>query len=311
MESFYFILIFNEEMRGIIQMKKVCSVLLVMIIVLSLSVSGAFAEGSSADVIVTIISETGAPAVAAEPITVADTDKDGALTINDALYTAHEMFYENGAAAGYATSVTQYGLGITKLWGSTSGSYGYYVNNASAWNLSDPIQTGDYIAAFVYTDSIGWSDHYSYFDRAADEITAGEAFTLTYSEAGYDDEWNPVVLPVKGAVITVDGIATEFKTDDEGKTTITLNENGYHIVSATVEGKLLITPVFVADVDGAVEQVTATQAPTQAPTKAATPDQVSNPNAIKTGGSAAAFYVLLCGMIFAAAVLILRKRYEA
>ena len=207
-------------------------------------------ETPSADVYVTIVDEKGAIVVAAEELTVTDTDGDEALTINDALFTAHEKFYEGGAAAGYATSVTQYGLGITKLWGTANGgSYGYYVNNASAWALTDPIKDADYVAAFVYTDPVGWTDNYSYFDSFMAEITAGEELTLTYYQAGYDAEWNPVTLPVAGAVITVDGEATDVTTDAEGKAAFTISEPGTHIVSAVVEGKRLVTPVLIAKVN--------------------------------------------------------------
>ena len=221
----------------------------------------------SATVYVTISDENGVTALAAEKLTVTDTDEDGALTINDALYLAHENCYEGGAAAGYGASVSQYGLGLTKLWGSTCGSYGYYVNNASAWALTDPVADGDYIAAFVYTDAEFWTDHYSYFDSFGATVGEGEEITLTYTEAGYDEEWNPVTLPVEGAVITVGGEATEAVTDAEGKATITFSGEGSHIVSAIVEGRRLVKPVYIvnmkllgdADGDGQITVMDATR----------------------------------------------------
>ena len=241
-------------------MKKLLSVILCAALLLSAGAVCAFAEDSapvseetspaSADVYVTIADAEGKTAVAAEKITVTDIDADSALTVNDVLYAAHEAFYEGGAAAGYATSVTQYGLSLQKLWGvANGGSYGYYVNNASAWSLADPVTDGDYVAAFVYTDAVGWSDHYSYFDSFRSEVLTGSAITLTYSEAGYDEKWNPVTLPVEGAVITVDGEATEVTTDAEGKATVTLTDAGAHIVSAKVEGKRLVAPVCIAVVN--------------------------------------------------------------
>ena len=276
-------------------MKQLFSILLcVMLVVCTGMIVVSAAEGDSADVTVTITDAKGAIAVAAEKITVADIDSDDVLTVNDVLYAAHEKFYTGGAAAGYATSVTQYGLGITKLWGDTSGSYGYYVNNNSAWSLADPVAAGDYVAAFVYTDATNWSDHYSYFDRFAGDVNAGEAITLTYSEAGYDADWNPVTLPVAGAVITVDGKETTFTTDAEGKVSLTLSENGTHLVSAKVNGKLLIAPVFLASVTGGADPV----------------DITPNPSSVGTGESSAELYTAVCGMMLAfAAVMILRKKY--
>ena len=55
--------------------------------------------------------------LAMEKITVADNDGDGALTINDALYAAHEKAFTGGAAAGYASVQSDWGLSLSKLWG--------------------------------------------------------------------------------------------------------------------------------------------------------------------------------------------------
>ena len=232
-------------------MKKSLCMMLAILLILSVCVIGAAAEDSepelSADVYVTIADQAGNTVLAAETVGVTDTDNDGKLTINDALYCAHEKFYEGGAAAGYGSKMTEYGLSLDKLWGSANGSsYGYYLNNVSAWSLTDPVAQGDYLAAFCYTDLVGWSDHYSYFDRFQENLNLGETFTLTYSEAGYDKDWNPVTLPVEGAVITVDGAMTEITTDAEGKAAVTINEPGHHLVSATAEGKTLVAPVFNA-----------------------------------------------------------------
>ena len=83
------------------------------------------AETPQAEVYVTIADGSGQLVLAQEAISVTDTDNDGVLTINDALYAAHEAKYDGGAAAGYASSVGQYGLAMDKLWGTENGgSYG-------------------------------------------------------------------------------------------------------------------------------------------------------------------------------------------
>ena len=234
-------------------MKRILSILLCVVLVLSIGIIGVSADDAakalSTEVYVTIADSEGKTAVAGEKITVTDTDSDGALTINDVLYTAHEQFYDGGAAAGYGTSVTEYGLGLTKLWGTANGgSYSYYVNNASAWALTDPVEKGDYIAAFVYTDPVGWSDHYSYFDRLHYLTAAGKTLTLSYIESGYDAEWNPVSLPVAGAVITINGKATNLSTNEDGKAFLTFSEPGVYRIGATVEGKRLVAPVGIVEV---------------------------------------------------------------
>ena len=292
-------------------MKRTIAIILSATLLISMSVICA-AAADKAEVYVTIADKDGKLAVTAEKVTVTDTDSDGALTINDALYAAHEAFYEGGAAAGYATSVSQYGLGLDKLWGAANGgSYGYYVNNNSAWALTDTITDGDHVYAFVYTDLVGWSDNYSYFDSFMGDIEADAEFTLTYSRAGYDESWNPVTLPVEGAVITVDGEATDIKTDADGKATLKLSENGAHLISATYSAARLTAPVFIASVSGAPEPIAAaTEAPTQAPTQDSTKPSAVNPAAVKTGSESYVMYILLCGLFFACAAIVLRKRYE-
>lgn len=268
-------------------MKKLFAILLAAVIVLSMGVIAASAEAASAEVYVTITDGSGAIAVAAEKITVTDIDSDGALTINDALYAAHEQFYTGGAQAGYATSVSQYGLGIKKLWGDTSDSYGYYVNNKSAWSLTDPVASGDYVAAFVYTDAAGWSDKFSYFDRFKGSVQAGGELTLTYYVmSGYDESWSPVFAPASGAVVTVDGKASGLTTDADGKVKLTLNDVGTHIVSATVANDRVIAPVFAATVTAA-----------------------DNPAAVHTGDSSPVFFAACVMMLALAAVMILCKKY--
>ncbi len=206
----------------------------------------------AAEVYVTIADNTGALALAAQPLTVTDADGDGALTVNDALYLAHEAHYEGGAAAGYGNSRTEYGLGITKLWGAEQGSsYGYCVNHASALSLEDPIAEGDHVNAYCYTDLTGFSDTYCFFDVNTVSAKTGEEITLTLSANGYDANWNPVVLPVEGAVITVDGEATAWKTDADGKVTLTLETAGSSVISAVSDTQILVPAVCKAEVTAA------------------------------------------------------------
>lgn len=203
----------------------------------------------SADVYVTISDKDGNLAMAQEKITVTDTDGDGALTINDALHAAHEAKYDGGAAAGFASSEGQYGLAIDRLWGSANGSsYGYYINNKSAMGLADAVNSGDYINAYVFTDLAAWSDTYCFFDTNTLNGNTNEDLALTLSAAGYDAGWNPVTLPVEGAVIYVNGKATEYKTDSDGKVSIRLESAGSYVISAESDTQTLVPPVCVATV---------------------------------------------------------------
>ena len=203
-------------------------------------------------VYVTISDKDGKLVLAQEKITVTDTDNDEKLTVNDALYAAHDAAYEGGAAAGFASSMGQYGLQLDKLWGSANGgSYGYYVNNVASIGLGDEVKEGDCINAYVYTDLTAWSDLYTYFDVNTVSADAGKAITLTLCAAGYDAEWNPVVFPVEGAVITVNGESTEVKTDSKGSATVQIADGGRYVISAVCETQVLVPPVCIATVASA------------------------------------------------------------
>ncbi|MBQ9514954.1 MAG: hypothetical protein IJR57_02480 [Ruminococcus sp.] len=299
-------------------MKKTLSIILALVMLLSLGAITASAA-DSADIWVTIADKDGNLAVAAEKVTVTDTDSDGALTISDALYCAHEAFYEGGAAAGYATKNTEYGLSLDKLWGaSNGGSYGYYLNGASAWSLTDAVKADDYLYAFVYTDLVGWSDKFSTFDKFMGDAKAldGVELTLTYV-AEYDASYMPVFKPLAGADIYVNGEITGIKTGPEGKATVAFPENGTFVVTAKSADENITPPVFKATVTGApeaTEEVTEapTEAATKAPTAVATPDQSSNsnPNAVKTGAENVMIYAVLAMMVLLFGIVAFKKRYE-
>ncbi len=223
-------------------MKKFLSLAAALLLLGTCSVPALAAD--TAEVYVTIADANGALVLAQEAISVTDVDNDGVLTINDALYAAHEENYAGGAAAGYGSGMTDYGLSMNKLWGTENGGgYGYYVNNASAWSLADPVTDGDYINAFVYTDLTAWSDTYCFFDVQRVEGTVGGAVTLTLSAAGYDAEYNPITVPVENAVITINGEATAYTTDANGSVTIPLDKSGTLLVSATSDSQNLVPPV--------------------------------------------------------------------
>lgn len=192
----------------------------------------------SADDVSVFVTIANGEVVTAEEITVTDVDSDGKLTVNDVLTIIHAEKKEGG----FEAKSGEFGLFITKLWGVETSSVGYTVNNSPAMSLTDEVKNGDYVAAYIYTDP-AFSDKYSYFDSVRLSKKSGEEFTLTLSGLGYDENWQTVVAPVSGADIYVDGVKTSFKTDENGKATISLSEGGRHIISAKSESLLLIPPV--------------------------------------------------------------------
>ncbi len=186
------------------------------------------------------------------PITVTDVDGDGALTINDALILVHDDQYQGGAEAGYASAETQWGLSVAKLWGvENGGSYGYYVNDEMAMSLADPIKAADRIYAYVFKDTEGFSDAYSYFDSAILEVQPESVFGLTLNAVSFDENFAPVANPVAGARIVIDGEEHRITTDENGNVELTfpLSEtNNEHIISAVSDELTMVPPVCIVTV---------------------------------------------------------------
>lgn len=231
-------------------MKKVVSMMLVVLLVcFSVNLVACHAGEGEPENAVYVTIANGELVLARKAVTLTDVDGDGATTVNDALLSAHDAAYEGGAAAGYSATESEWGLSLSRLWGvENGGSYGYCVNDAFASSLADPIKVGDHVYAYVYTDLVGGSDVYSSFDVSTVETARGEEITLTLTYAGYDEAYNPVSNPVADAVITVDGAATAYKTDAEGKVTLTLDKKGKAVISATCATLTLVPPICVATV---------------------------------------------------------------
>lgn len=225
-------------------MKKILSTLLTLAMLLSLTV---FAE-EAPTVYVSITTDTGALVLAYAPVTLTDADGDGALTICDALMTAHTAYHPDGAAAFLAED-TEWGKSMYRLWGvENGGSYGYCINDASAMSLVDPVKAGDHVKAYAFTDLTNFSDTYSYFTAPVAAAAVNAEVPLTLSANGYDEAWNPVTLPVAGAVITVNGEKTEVVTDESGNAVLTFAASGVYTVSAVSETMTLVPPVCIVTV---------------------------------------------------------------
>ena len=212
------------------------------IIAMLLSIAS-FAEENT--VFVTI--SNGSPVLINERVALSDLDGDGKTTVNDALIAAHD-----DGMYGYEKSA--YGLGITKLWGVENGSgYGYYVNNAPCMSLDDEIKNGDSVYAYIYTDTVTFSDTFCYFDKSALSAVTGENITLTLTKAGYDANWNFTSSPFAGATITINGENTQYKTDENGKVTVKFDKDGDFVISAVCDGMVLVPPVCTAAVTNVPE----------------------------------------------------------
>ncbi len=235
----------NDDPKEVKTMKKLLSALLALLMLASCA---AFAEESPTVVYVSISDDTGALVLAYAPVTVTDADEDGVLSICDALAAAHAANHPDGAEA-FAAVTSEWGLSMAKLWGvENGGSYGYYLNDASAWSLVDPISAGDHVKAYAYTDLTAWSDSYCFFAAPAVEAKVNTEVALTLSAAGYDENWAPITVAVAGAAITVNGEKTETVTDENGNAVLTFAQAGVYTVSAVSESQTLVPPVCIVTV---------------------------------------------------------------
>ncbi len=316
-------------------MKKTFAMAAALAMAFSAVAVNTYAEGET-KVYVTVSDSNSALVLTQEPVNVTDIDGDGKLTVNDALYIAHENNYEGGAAAGYKTSVGQYGLGLDVLWGKENKqSFGYYVNSKMANGLTDEIKDGDYVDALTFPDPSDLDYHYSWFDAREGEGDPDKEVTLQLKALSFDASWAPVENPVEGAKITINGKETDFVTDADGKATVKFTEAGKNVVSAKGGNIKIAPPSYVMQISGEAASTTSTatttttttttttstttstaatsasakttaKASTTAKAKATTTSKNNSP---KTGDSGAAVALVSLGAAVAAAFA-LRRRNE-
>ena len=222
---------------------------------------------ASADVTVTMV-DKGEIAVGKDenktlmaevPVHAVDLNADGKIDIDETFKAMHETY----CPGGFESSVGQYGLSVDKLWGDTSGSFGYYVNNNSAWSLADEVKTGDSVKGFIYKDGIKWSDQYSWFDVNKCNAAVGKEVTLSLKSYVFEN-YNPVEKAYVGATlgtVSADGTFTAFSnavTDKDGKAAISFDKDGTYVVSAKApEGaSALVSPVCIVTIASADVTVT-------------------------------------------------------
>lgn len=177
-------------------------------------------------------------------LSVTDTNKDGKINVDEVLTQLHTKIHTSGKNA-YASSVSDWGLSIKKLWNDTSGWFGYYVNNESALSLDDEVPNGGNVVAFIYKDQAFGSDKYTFFTQDAVSVTENENVTLTLNYSGYDDDWNPVVGPYTGSAkvkILGDNNTSlkPYTTNASGNVTLKFSKAGtYKVVAYKDDGSIV------------------------------------------------------------------------
>lgn len=214
-------------------MKKIFALLIACLMAVSVFSLGVAAEnGESVEVVISIVDSQSLRFVP-QKMTVNDCDGDGKITVNDALIVAHDRAFSGGAEAGYGYEKTEYGLSLTKLGGNTSGNFGYYINNKPATNLADEIKTGDIIDACIFEGTYPNIESYAFLVADKTSVREGESVTLTLKKMTFDENFQPVYLPIRGAAIYSLGQNTNMVTDAEGMVTLQASGLGEVVYTAT------------------------------------------------------------------------------
>ncbi len=217
-------------------MKKLLSLLLALILLVSALPVIATAEDSSITVYVTASKQGEFLRTTEENPTVllpVVLEGEESYDLDDVFSVFHDQYAPEGCT--YVSEETaQWGLGITQFWGNTDGNYGYWRNSAMAWGLSDSVADGDRVDATIY-ESSSYFESFATFDNTTVQAETNETISLTLSQAGFDDAWNEVLAPCEGAIITINGEETEVSTDEVGFVELSFNEPGTYLVSAIKE----------------------------------------------------------------------------
>ncbi len=255
------------------------------------------------------ISNAGTLTVPAQSVTVADRNGDGKFDLDEALYAAHEAYYEGGAAAGYRSAESDYGLSMEKLWGADSGAFGYYLNDQFAMSLLDEVKAGDRVAAFVYSDAVSWSDSYCYFDQTnMQDAKQGDEVSLKLSKFTFGADGSASAVPASGAYITIDGKKTAYQTDENGAVRVRLDQAGEQIISAVSDQDVLVPTALRVTVAAADTTAANTAAASSKTTTSAAKNNQAK--ASKTGDTTAIPALALTALLAGGAAIAFRRRHE-
>ena len=219
-------------------MKKIISLILSIAMVLSsLCITGFATESESNEITVYVtVSKYGEIVTDKNncPVAMASVELSEKQTYNldDVFRAVHTDLYEEGIS-GYETATGDYGLYIIKFWGDTSGNFTYQVNfgKEDVWGPTHEIENGDNIEFCINKSTYPDTEVYTRFDKASIEVQPGESVDFVLSQGEYTAE-GLSFTPCTDASLTIDGVATENITNEEGQALVLFEECGEYIVSA-------------------------------------------------------------------------------
>ena len=90
---------------------------------------------------------------------------------------------------------------------------------------------------------------YSFFDLNSKVVKVNENVELTIKAATYDESYNIVNLPVSGVKVIINGEVSTLVSNDKGVISLTFDEVGTYVISATSDTSTLVPPVCVITVE--------------------------------------------------------------
>ena len=123
--------------------------------------------------------------------------------LDDFFKAAHGIYHPEGEE-GYLSGVSEWGLGVEKLWGDTSYNFGYQLNGGTetVMGLEHQVENGDFIDACIYKNLYPDTEGYARFNIQKAEASVSEEIKLTLEYAsGYDESWNVLYSPCEGAAV--------------------------------------------------------------------------------------------------------------
>lgn len=158
------------------------------------------------------------------------TDKvtDGVSAL-DALVAAHEVVFEEAFTTETASTMLAVNEGgwVTTIFGTETNSSGFAVNqgypSGETWDSSVKairLNEGDVVDFFLYGDTTGWSDYYTFIDAPA-SMEAGLYTTVTVTGIKYGWEGYEYATPetMKAAATPLAGVQLAWLEPSTGETT--------------------------------------------------------------------------------------------
>lgn len=223
-------------------MKKIVSLFLVTMMVLSFLCIPVFADETNTITVYVTASRYGeflndkeGNSVAMVPVFLSGQET---YTLDDVFKTVHEERCETGLS-GYETAMGDYGLYISKFWDDTSGNFTYQVNfgEEDVWGPTHEIEQGDAVEFCINRNLDLDTEIYTKFDKSRETVSPGETVEFVLLQGEYTAE-GLSFSPCTDAVITINGETTENITDAAGKASLSFDACGEFVISA-VKTKVL------------------------------------------------------------------------